>query len=115
MSHSVSRLTHQNLNFIDVHLGVFSRVSLIPGWKGMRACEYMPFVCPSVLNRYAASEQNLHGGFLVRFALSLIRTGRRAAYNDRMEIVGLGDRKLRGRDIPVCLALQELRQRGASA
>jgi hypothetical protein len=76
-----------------MHLGVFSRVPLIPSWKGMRACEYMPFVSPSVLNRYAASEQNLHGGFLVRFALSLIRTGRRAAYNDCMEIVGLGDRK----------------------
>ncbi|KAJ8593780.1 hypothetical protein M405DRAFT_810324 [Rhizopogon salebrosus TDB-379] len=42
----------------------------------------MPVVSPSVLNRYAASEQNLHGWFLVRFALSLIRTGHRAAYND---------------------------------
>ncbi|KAJ8584661.1 hypothetical protein M405DRAFT_826356, partial [Rhizopogon salebrosus TDB-379] len=42
----------------------------------------MPFVSPSVLNKYAAGEQNLHGGFLVRFALSLIRTGRRAAYNN---------------------------------
>jgi hypothetical protein len=93
MSHSVSRLAHPNLTFIDVHLGVFSRVPLIPGWKGMRACEYMHFVYPSVLNRYAASEQNLHGGFSVRFALSLIRTGRRAAYNDCMEIVGLGERK----------------------
>jgi hypothetical protein len=32
-------------------------VPLIPGWKAMRPCEYMPFVSPSVLNRYAASEK----------------------------------------------------------